>query len=125
MGRTRNKVPKDWLLLLVSLSLYAINRFWLRNTVGTPLLGYFLRCHFNDLMGGISFVAVVNIILAHSVCRHIQIRSIWASIWFMLCVGLIWEYVIPQFSLRGTADPLDLLAYMAGGSIYAILASPK
>lgn len=125
MQRMIKKVPRDWLLLLSSLCLYAINRFWLKDAISMPVLGYFLRCHFNDLMGGVSFVALVNIILASSVYRHIRVRSVWTAMAVMFMTGLLWEYVIPRLNARGTADPWDILAYMAGGAICALLSSTK
>ena len=103
------------------MGLYTANRFWLKRVVTLPIAGYFLRCHLNDLLGGVVFTALINIILCHSKYSRLRINGIMQAMTIMFAVGLAWEYILPCVYPRGTADPLDLLAYMAGGMLYVLL----
>lgn len=106
--------------IAVGLALYALNRFYLKNIVRTPVVSYLLNCHFNDFCGGICIIAYMNIVLSfdqHCPFRFKRYRDI-----FLACFicGLLWEYLFPLVFPRGTADPWDIVAYCLGGSIYTV-----
>lgn len=105
--------------------LYAVNRFWLKELVTLPVAGYFLRCHFNDMIGGVTFCALINVILWHSQYRQYRITGVVPAAMIMGVVGVLWEYVLPLLYPRGTADPLDIAAYMTGGILYSLLCRSK
>ena len=112
---------KDGHILLTTLLVYAVNRFYLKSTIDVPFLSYFLHCHFNDLLGGICFLSYTNFILSHSI-YNVRINSFIPATIIMLICGIAWEYVFPVLYPRGTADPLDIVAYVGGGILYIFIA---
>ena len=50
-------------LAIISLA-YCVNRFWLKNALGVPVVSYLLKCHFNDWLAGICVMAYLNLVMS-------------------------------------------------------------
>jgi hypothetical protein len=108
-------------ILFFALSCYAINRFLLKNVISVPVIGYFLRCYFNDVLCGICIISYINIVLLTSI-YDIFIHNYSSAIAISFCTGLLWEYIFPLIYNKGTSDFLDVISYCAGGAIYIAIA---
>ena len=116
-----NRIKKiDLLLLNVALSLFIINNY-VKADINIAYLGYLLKNHFNDFLGGIAFLAYINAILSMKKGKRLRINGINHCLILMFFVGLIWEYITPLYCSSSTADPLDILAYCLGGVVYGLL----
>ncbi|MEG0759180.1 MAG: hypothetical protein RR505_12285 [Raoultibacter sp.] len=118
---SKSNVKRDMIILAVSLVLYGLNRFILKEIVRNPFLSYFIRCHLNDCLGGICFIAYVNIALAYSKYDRWRIDSYTAAIAVTLVCGIVWEYIFPLLYPHGVSDFWDIVAYVLGGCIYILL----
>ena len=107
-------------LTAVSLALliYVINRFFLKH-LDIPYIGYILRCHLNDFIGGFVFPAYVNTLLI--VSKRKPITKLGMLLLFMLGVALLWEYVFPLFLSYSTSDFWDVIAYLSGAYLYYLV----
>ena len=52
---------RDFAVALAILVVYAVNRFLLKPVMPNHAIGYFLKCHFNDFLGGILFPIYVSV----------------------------------------------------------------
>lgn len=97
------------------MSVYIVNRLT-KAYNEIPYIGYLCKCHLNDFIGGVVFVAYVNILFEKSKypklekCSHICL--------LMLLCGCFWECVCPIFLTYSTADFLDVISYILGGIVY-------
>ena len=111
----KTRAKADAIILIVSLILYGINRLYLKEIVRNPFISYLLKCHANDFLGGVCFVAYMNLALAYSKYSGWIIDTYAIAIVIMLTCGILWEYVFPLIYPRGVSDPLDIIAYISGG----------
>ena len=107
--------------LICSACLYCLNRFLLKKIVQTPVVGYLLKCHFNDFLAGIAFLAYVNLLLSLSKYRCKVITTFPKGISISLACGVLWEFIFPLLFPHGTSDYLDIIAYILGGIVYILL----
>ena len=112
---------KDGYILAAAFLVYLVNRFCLKESIDIPILRYILRCHFNDFLAGILFLAYINLLLSFSKFSHIRVQSLPAAAAIMGLCGIAWEYVLPLLHGRGTCDPWDILAYICGGIAYTLI----
>lgn len=98
-------------LLYISLLLFAFVKItaWLNIHV------FFVHSHLNDLICMPVFVATAisleRLIGGDRKLRYGKARIIF----FVIFVGVIYEFFLPSRSVRYTADYYDLLCYIAGG----------
>ena len=111
-------MKKNIAVAAVTFGMYLINRK-VRTMTGAGILGYFLRCYFNDLIGSITFMALTNIILLILGFREI-VKPVYIEA-LLLGAGLFWEYVTPLFRRDTVSDPYDILAYLLGGIMYSLV----
>ena len=111
----KTRAKADVIILIVSLMLYGINRLFLKEIIINPSFSYLLRCHVNDFLGGVCFIAYTDLVLAYSKYSIWIINSYTVAIVIMLTCGILWEYVFPLIYPRGVSDPLDIIAYVSGG----------
>lgn len=71
--------------------------------------------YFNDILAGIYFPVIMNIILP---LNKPLFKNIWAIESLLFICGLFWEYVAPFLKPTATTDKLDIVAYMFGGLIF-------
>ena len=91
--------------------LYGANQFFLKEISDSILVHWYL----NDVLAGLGLVGVASLLLKWSPFRKQALCIAWGSA-LPLAAGLYWEYVAPLYR-GGTADPFDLLAYLAGGMV--------
>ena len=115
--RLTKKQKKDLLFFIVPLFLFQVNEL-IKSDVQLPVLGYLLRCHFNDYLGGISFAAYLNFVLSLSNWTSFQLtKSKHFLIAGLLC-GICWEIITPIFIQSSTGDIWDFVAYILGMLTY-------
>lgn len=113
------QVRKQNLVILLCITcLYCLNRFWLKKVILLPVIGYLLRCHFNDYLAGIAILAYVNLMLSLSKYCGKIISTFPKGIGVSLACGLLWEFLLPMVFPHGTSDFLDVLSYVLGGISY-------
>lgn len=105
-------------LILLSAVLFYINEA-IKLKVGIPYLGYFLRNHYNDFLGGVSFIAVVNIILFFSIYN--KIKKLKIILLIALICSIFWELITPIFLSDSTGDFWDVISYSLGFTVYWII----
>ena len=110
----------DLLCIAVPFALYFCNQ-QLKYRVDVPVLGYLLRCHVNDWLGGIAFAAYLNLILSLSRWPEKRLRRPGQFAVAGLLCGLFWEGIAPLFLPGSTADLLDVAAYVLGMLTYWML----
>lgn len=85
------------------------------------MLGYLLRCHFNDYVGGIAFSAYVNLALWFGSGWNRRLCRAYQFILLSLMCSAVWEGIAPLFLKNSTADWLDAAAYLLGALTYYAL----
>ena len=110
-------------IICVCMLLYSINRFWLKDIICQPVIGYILKCHFNDFLAGIVILAYINCLLSLSRYRNVAITSYLVGILITCICGLLWEYCFPVIFSNGVTDFYDLIAYVLGGITYITILS--
>lgn len=100
--------------------LYALNQ-QIKYQVETPVLGYLLRCHFNDYLGGIAFAAYLNLVISFSKWPERRLKKPLHFVAAGILCGLFWEWITPMFLPNSTGDWLDVVAYVLGMLTYFIL----
>lgn len=115
--RLSKKQKKDLLFFIVPLILFQVNEL-IKADIQIPVLGYLLRCHFNDYLGGISFAAYLNFILSMSNWTSFQLTKIQHFLAASLICGICWEFITPLFMPSSTGDMWDVVAYILGMLTY-------
>ena len=104
----------DFFLFCVSFLVCFLNKkyhFCCRNFY----FDYFLRCYFNDFIGSIGFTAFCDFLLRF--CRK-SLDRYWKVLLLMLFCGFVWEVITPIFRSDTVGDWLDVVSYIAGGSLF-------
>lgn len=111
-------------LFLISLSaiLFYINEA-IKFKVKIPYLGYLLRCHYNDFLGGISFMALINVILFFS--KYNKIKKLKIILLIGVMCSIFWELITPIFIIDSTGDFWDAVSYGLGFTVYWIIKRVK
>ncbi len=78
----------------------------------------FVHCYMNDCLAGVTLVSYANLLCLGARREDLCLTTPSRIAILMLCVGLFWEFVTPLYRTDSIRDPLDLLAYVAGGIIY-------
>lgn len=111
-------MKKNILTAAVTFGMYLLNRTF-RSYLPEGALRYFLFCYFNDIVGSVTFMSLVNILLTLLGFQRIT-KLVYIEV-LLLGAGLFWEYAAPLFRSDTFSDPIDLLAYLLGGMIYHIV----
>lgn len=102
---------------IASVALYAVNRWFLKpNGIG----GVFTAGYLNDVLCLPLFLPLILFVQ-----RVVRLRNhdgyplAWEVLQHWLVFSVVFEVVIPRFPqyYRSTADPLDVVAYFAGGLV--------
>jgi hypothetical protein len=102
-------------LCIAALSLYALNRFYLKpHHIG----GWFTHGYLNDVLCLPLFVPIILYTqhLLH-LRPHYKSPSLWEIVQAFLAFSIVFQLIIPRFphTFTTAGDPLDILAYAAGG----------
>lgn len=113
---------RNWNLFLLGLAavFYVTNKLALQSAA-QGWLRWFLVCYANDIWAGLAILAWVNLLL--DLGRLPPLRSWWLSALLLLGCGLVWEVLAPLWKPGAVCDPWDMLAYLAGGAVYRLIAS--
>lgn len=111
------QVPLNIFLVIIIMLFYSLNRFYLKNLFD-GWFGYILKCHFNDFLCGILFIAYSNIFL---LTRNKSITKLPIIIPYTFSAGLVWEFVAPYLRQDSTSDWIDVGCYILGGITYWII----
>lgn len=113
-------MKKDIHIIIISMSIYVVNRLT-KDYNNIPYIGYLCKCYLNDFLGGVVFIAYVNVLLAKFNYPKIQ-RGLHMGLLMLLC-GIFWEYVCPLFLSYSVSDFYDVIAYILGGMMYYVFMS--
>ncbi len=102
-------------LFVIAVLLFLLNQWLEHQGIYVPLLFSYL----DDLL-------VMPIVLTLTLLfqRYVTFKdpgytfSTWHVLVAIVYFSLIFEVVLPRYSSRYTADPLDVLAYAAGGALF-------
>lgn len=115
----------DAALLICCAALFYANSLvvikWLAEMFPGSIAAYVAQCHLNDLLGGLAFMCYANILIG-LVKPEVRFKTLKATIIFMALCGIFWEYAAALFIVASTSDPLDILAYVLGATLYWCLA---
>ena len=105
---------KNIFLIIVTLILYCVNQL-IKTKIPFAHVKWFLACYFNDMVGGITFMAYCGIIFD---LFNRKMMNLWEIELLMVGCGCFWEYITPLYRAITVSDPWDILAYAGGGFIY-------
>lgn len=105
-------------LILLSAILFYINEA-IKFKIKIPYWGYLLKNHYNDFLGGISFMALINFILFFS--KYNKIKKLKIILLIGLMCSIFWELVTPIFVIDSTGDFWDAISYGFGFTVYWII----
>ena len=108
---------KNLFFIGITIGLYCVNQV-IKLHINVGWLKWFMCCYFNDMIGGITFVAYCNIVFDFYKKKMIRL---WQIELLMFFSGIFWEYITPLFRKDTVSDIFDICAYMVGGFIYWIL----
>lgn len=108
-------MKKDQKIVIICIIIYAINRVT-KNYFDIPIVSYICRCYLSDFLGGILFPAYTNYILKKANKKTIE--KYYQLFFYMLIVGILWEYFFPIFITYSVTDNYDILCYLLGATFY-------
>jgi uncharacterized membrane protein len=94
--------------MLMLVSLYALNELFLKS------LHPIFRNHFNDLLAMPLLLSYSSILIKKKLTYPFIISMI------IIC-SFVWEFVTPIFKTNSTADWLDVVAYVVGSLLWAVM----
>lgn len=115
--RYRTCLSMNLIILMVSCSLYAVNRFVLAPATGH----WFLLGYFNDMLAPSVLLPVTNLWSSAVTGCEQPFKRLWQILLLTITAGLFWELIAPAF-VMSTSDFYDLVAYVIGGIIYWAIA---
>ncbi len=109
----------DALMLAFGLGLFVINTYLVKPILndGDEVVYFFFTNYANDVLGGLAFLSYTNL-LFDLVKKKYRIVRVEMGLGYIFLCGLVWEYVTPLFVDRSVSDWIDILAYIAGASLY-------
>ena len=103
-------------LFVLATVLYCSNKFILLQL--GQLTGTFLESYLNDILLVPVLLPILTWIAGKAGWRNLGARpSHWEILATLVPVIIVCEYIGPFYLRKGVADPLDILAYVAGGLI--------
>ena len=100
--------------VIVALLTYGINKLWLID-ISAGWIESVCRFYLNDAVCPLFLMGFSNIVFLWA---GFEIKSYFKCFLFVMFAGVIWEYFIPLFNTKSTTDPLDLVCYFIGVSVY-------
>lgn len=111
------RIDKNDGIIIFCFLIYVANQLT-KNKISLPLISFFAKNYFNDVVCGCLVVAFSNHILKYYKNGKYRIRNLFFILLFVLACGIFWEYIIPFIRKNSTSDYVDMLAYLVGGIIY-------
>lgn len=101
-------------LICMTLLLYVLNQIY-KTSFENEAIRWFMCCYFNDIIGGVTFLAYTNLMLKF---QRLELKKLHHIEAYMLMCGLFWEYITPLFRADTVSDIWDVAAYIGGGMLY-------
>lgn len=114
MKKRRVRIKFEVILLFTSLSIYAINKIFLKQLTDY----WFIQCYLNDIMAGICLSTVSQLLMWFWLKRPIKDSE---NILLIYTAGSYWEFIVPLYIAAAVTDLYDIVAYLAGGIIVILL----
>lgn len=108
---------KNLFIIGITLVLYGLNQS-IKTDIPIEPIKWFMTCYFNDIIGGITFIAYCNMVFG---LYSRKVLELWQIELLMFFSGIFWEYITPMFRANTISDVWDILAYMLGGFIYWLI----
>ena len=103
-------------LFIVAIVLYCVNKFILQRY--SFINGTFIESYMSDILLVPVLLPVLIWVVAKAGWRSLSMRpSHWEILATLIPVIAVCEYIGPVYLGKGVADPFDILAYAAGGSV--------
>ena len=112
---------KNLVIILSTVLLYLLNQQF-KGQISNESIKWFISSYFNDIIGGITFMAYTNLVLSF---RNIIISKLWQIELLMFSCGLFWEFITPLYRVDTVSDIWDIFAYMLGGILYWVIIRGK
>ena len=94
-----------------------MNDWILKSTQAT-----FFQFYFNDVLAGTIILAFANAIAPANSGAARFVSSLMGSLVIICFASFVWEVFGSFFRAGARADPLDVLAYIAGATLYLVMA---
>lgn len=114
MMKSRVQIKYESILLFTALSIYAINKVYLKHLTEH----WIIQCYLNDIMAGISLSTIGQLLMWFWLKRPIKDAE---NILLIYVAGSYWEFIAPLYIAAAVTDLYDLVAYLAGGIIAILL----
>ena len=114
MMKKRVQIKYEIILLFTALGIYTINKIYLKQLTDH----WMIQCYLNDIMAGICFSAVSQLLMWFWLKRPIKDVE---NILLIYVAGSYWEFIAPLYIDSAVADLYDLVAYLAGGIIVILV----
>lgn len=112
---------KNLVIILSTVLLYLLNQQF-KGQISNESIKWFISSYFNDIIGGITFMAYTNLVLSF---RNIIMSKLWQIELLMFSCGLFWEFITPLYRVDTVSDIWDIFAYMLGGILYWVIIRDK
>ena len=116
------KIDKNDGIIIICLLMYVANQLT-KNKIPVPLISFFAKNYFNDVVCGCLVVAFSNHILKYYKNGEYRIKKLYFVLLFVLVCGIFWEFIIPFIRKNSTSDYVDIFAYLVGGILYWVFVS--
>lgn len=100
--------------MIIAITVYCLNQILFKNLF-EGVISYFCKCHLNDLVCPLFFLAYAQIMLIwakHEIQKYVGLLALGMS------AGFVWEYFAPVINPRAVTDVYDLICYFCGIQIY-------
>lgn len=102
-------------LFIVLLILYAVHLSIKYNTIAVPV---FINSYFADLLC-VPFILSLFVMTVRYVKKQNTFRlSLSMIVFAVIYISFVFEYLMPKYSTRYTADPMDVVFYVIGAVFY-------
>lgn len=107
--------------MAILMIVYLGNRYFLKQTVTTGIIGIISNNYLNDFLGSMVFIGLTNVLVSLCIGSKKRIIRFLPTILFGCLCSICWEYIFPAIYTRGTTDIVDCVAYIFGSIFYWIV----
>lgn len=107
-------MKKHHIITIIISLVYVIHRFLMHSPIS----------YLNDV-ACIPVIAGISLMCLNLIFKNIYRLSIYQVAFIVIYVSVMFEFILPRFDDRVTADLIDVFCYQIGGLAYYILINPK
>lgn len=100
--------------IIISIGVYCLNQLIFKRQF-KGIVGYFCKCHLNDLVCPLFFLAYAQILL---IWVKYEVKTYIGLLFLGMSAGFVWEYLAPIINPKAVTDIYDLFCYFCGIQIY-------